>query len=632
MAERLKTMMEDLVKVEREIWSASHQRTLRDLQSNLLRERGEILEELSPAGSGLLRRLASRSVHGARSVADVELRAQLALIEASLEEVDRKLGPKEGTGATEGDLTELLERQKDLSGGIELLEGFISDISTHVLSRARIVGATSAKTALMLAQLGQFDAVLIDEASMMPMVMSYLAAGLARERVVVAGDFRQLPPISKDQSERGRSLYARSVFESSSITKGISTGLHLPHVSILTSHFRAHPAIMGLFNERFYGGRLQSAYVDPSPPAIESDKSCEELLAQRVAVVDTSSLEPQGIYTHGSKANPVHAVIIRTLVQRLLRGSSLNAADVGVIAPYRPQVDLVHSLLREAELSDVACGTVHRFQGDERRVIVLDLVESGPHRLGAFLSGTEVGELSGRLLNVALSRAREQLFIVSNNEHLLSQLRSDSLVRGIVAQCVQAGHLLQAEDIALHGEEGAWGGGSSAMQLFAHEEFYAALVADLIEAQLEVQLSSPLLSTLGASVVAGALARGVASRGVKARVVVAHGGSQEAINAMQAAGIEVAVVKGDVGEFSAVGVVIDGEVAWLAPRSPLAADQTGVRCGVRVVSPSLARLVKPLTARLLQRAPVGDTPSRLLTHRGTAVDAIKHETLSPVAR
>lgn len=111
--------------------------------------------------------------------------------------------------------------------------------------------------------------------------------------------------------------------------------------------------------------------------------------------------------------NPVEAAAVRTLIQRLLAGQhGICTNDIGVIAPYRKQVQKIRQLLRNENLNAVRVGTVDDYQGQEERIIVISttlsnterLAKEGEHSLG-FLSNE-------RRFNVAITRASSLCIIV----------------------------------------------------------------------------------------------------------------------------------------------------------------------------------------------------------------------------
>ena len=81
-----------------------------------------------------------------------------------------------------------------------------------VVQEARIVGATVTKTYLSPKQFVGFDAVIVDEASMVILPALYYSAALARERVVISGDFRPLPPIVQTDQRELFEAIGRDVF------------------------------------------------------------------------------------------------------------------------------------------------------------------------------------------------------------------------------------------------------------------------------------------------------------------------------------------------------------------------------------------------------------------------------------
>ena len=92
-----------------------------------------------------------------------------------------------------------------------------------------------------------------------------------------------------------------------------------------------------------------------------------------------------------------------------------GSGSVGVIAPYIAQVRLVRAMMQDyqerrrkdmPDLSEVACSTVHQFQGSERDVVVLDTVESYPAKRPGVLTYKNANGSVDRLVNVAVTRAR----------------------------------------------------------------------------------------------------------------------------------------------------------------------------------------------------------------------------------
>src|ERR1022692_3359567 len=98
----------------------------------------------------------------------------------------------------------------------------------------------------------QFDVVIIDEASMLMFPMSFYAAGLAKRTVVVAGDFRQLPPIVLSDELLVNEWLKKDAFYKIGIPDQIKKKQPPPYLVALRTQFRMREDICKLVNELFY--------------------------------------------------------------------------------------------------------------------------------------------------------------------------------------------------------------------------------------------------------------------------------------------------------------------------------------------------------------------------------------------
>ena len=305
------------------------------------------------------------------SIRDLEraIRALTSDILASTEQLDGQT-----TEEVAEEFDDLSIRKSQLREAIADLEGVRGSNTEVPIENARVVACTASQAILRIQSLRGFDAVLIDEGSMLPLPVMVLLAGLARERAVVAGDFRQLPPISISQSAAARQWFARDIFEAAGIVDKVESGKNDKRLVSLTSHFRGHETLCQLINERFYGGTL--AARSSQPPPWNDSEAPFGLSESSIVLVDTSGFSPRGHISNSSKVNILHALMVRTIVGMLRNAGMVeHPGDLGVIAPYRPQVALIEDLLQESALENVTVGTAHRFQGGERRSIVLDLTD-----------------------------------------------------------------------------------------------------------------------------------------------------------------------------------------------------------------------------------------------------------------
>ncbi|MEM1350295.1 MAG: DEAD/DEAH box helicase family protein, partial [Myxococcota bacterium] len=293
---------------------------------------------------------------------------------------------------------------------------------------------------------------IVDEASQINEPMTLAAIVLAR-RFVLVGDHLQLPPIVQSEqalsaffdphgahAPRGEALVGRGVdpdehdlldlprlFELDEGLReagvaGLDRSLferlvvRLPHV-MLEEQYRMNAAIMAFSNSAFYDGKLR-AHASVVAQTLELPESVQQTLPDHLRVL-LSPDHPvlfQHVEGHDrARTNEAEARAVVELVSALWRSGSLDGPEpfsLGVISPFRAQVQLIRNMLRErlgarAEAIDV--DTVERYQGGERDAILVSLVKT--ERAGEFLADT-------RRLNVTLTRARKKLILFGHRRCL----------------------------------------------------------------------------------------------------------------------------------------------------------------------------------------------------------------------
>jgi DNA polymerase III delta prime subunit len=480
---------------------------------------------------------------------------------------------------------ELRARDEEVTEAIRDLESLVEDSSISALQRARVVACTATQAVLRGPSLGEFDVVIVDEASMLPLPYAVFLAGLAKEKVVVGGDFRQLPPISLSNSAVAREWFARDLFEVAGIVDLVDRGEDHPSLAMLTTQFRGHEALSSLINGPFYGGKLVPKRKEA--PSFDGERVPEWIARNPVVLIDSSSLAPYGHVERKSKGNLTHAVIVRSVCGALRSAGLLQTpSDVGVIAPYRAQVSLLEDLLEEAQLSEVAVGTVHRFQGAERETIILDLTESDPHTLSSFLGGTSLRDTGSRLLNVALSRAQARLIVVANLSYLRAHLSERHLLQGVLADIEQVGGVVDVREVVpdVVAPSAPAVTDPSLLQRFDAQTFLAGVTTDMREARASIVVGSPLLGERSAHVFA-TVVQPVTARGVTVEVITGDATTQSeeqdlAARILEGSGITVRKVSSGIP----CGVVVDGETLWLGTTSPLRSVEASEVCMARTIS------------------------------------------------
>jgi CRISPR/Cas system-associated exonuclease Cas4 (RecB family) len=264
---------------------------------------------------------------------------------------------------------------------------------------ASAVLTTCSSASLELVRAGEFDVVLFEESSQIR-IQDAFAGLLQAGKAVIIGDERQLPPVSRLHRPVSSLLdIALATLKRHSLTQDLTVPLQV--------QYRMQREICDLVNRRFYDGTLVSSpTIDQrqSLPSITGSTGIPQLddilnpdIA--IAVVDVEGIEEYRGVTTFNRLN----LVVDSLLVRSLRSSGLAANQIGLITPYKEQQRrLVATVGREADI-----GTVDSFQGQERDIVILDLVRANPDRNVGFT-------LDPNRLNVALSRAREKLIILTN--------------------------------------------------------------------------------------------------------------------------------------------------------------------------------------------------------------------------
>jgi hypothetical protein len=262
----------------------------------------------------------------------------------------------------------------------------------------------------------EFDLAIVDEAGQVSTPILLVAAVKAR-RMVLVGDHKQLPPFLDEDVRRWSTELAGKREDASEIAdvlkKSAFERLHSmvgdDHRDLLRLQRRMPKALSDFVSEVFYGGQLRCAHVD---------RDADPLFRSRLVMIDTADRPPaerqrgsaEGWSPHGYE-NELEAKLIVDLVARYERWQ----ADWGVIVPYLAQTKLVRTLVGSAIGGAARVGesinTVDAFQGGERDFIVYGLTRSNQRGDVGFLS-----EL--RRVNVAFSRARQQLVLVGDSRTL----------------------------------------------------------------------------------------------------------------------------------------------------------------------------------------------------------------------
>lgn len=295
------------------------------------------------------------------------------------------------------------------------------EIQGQLFSEARVIACTLTGSANPLLVGQKFGTLFIDEAAQALEAACWIAIQKA-DRVILAGDHRQLPPTIKCPEALAGGLdrtLMQTIVENQPRT-----------VSLLTTQYRMCEGIMQFPNQEFYEGKLQSApnvkyrgILDWDCP-IEWKSIDVESTGGKAANSDSAEEmdETYGEVTVGeSRANPAEAVytlqVLKDYFEKIGKDRILyERIDVGLISPYQGQVRLLRRLVKQDAYWRpfrplMTINTVDGFQGQERDIIVISMVRSNSEGQVGFLRDL-------RRMNVAITRARMKLLLIGDKETL----------------------------------------------------------------------------------------------------------------------------------------------------------------------------------------------------------------------
>ena len=287
--------------------------------------------------------------------------------------------------------------------------------------KAQVVACTPVVAAGRLMRDLRFKTVFIDEAAQALEPMSWIPISRA-DRVIFAGDHLQLPPTVKSRkAEEGGLKY--TLFERVVKSQKAATAL-------LRTQYRMHDNIMGFSNKMFYEGKLESD-VTVKDNLLSFDQN-DELLNRSLEFIDTAGSgynekqNPESL----SYSNPEEAELLLKHLAKVLeqyeettarhldsaRSDKTVSLRIGIIAPYKQQVEFIRNYILENELfkdsrHHFSVRTVDGFQGQERDIICISMTRSNDNGEIGFLSDT-------RRMNVALTRAKRKLLVFGDSATL----------------------------------------------------------------------------------------------------------------------------------------------------------------------------------------------------------------------
>ena len=322
-----------------------------------------------------------------------------------------------------------MDRLKSRAAEIELR------INAELFGEARVIACTLVGSAHHLLEGMKFGTLFIDEAAQALEAACWIPMKRAN-RVILAGDHCQLPPTVKSiaalRAGLGKTLMERIAENKPEV------------VTLLKIQYRMNDEIMRFSSDWFYGGKVESApqikyrsVLDYDHPITWIDTSNEEnqitiegedapedsaSTSSSVSAANQNSdlnFKEQFVGESFGRINKAEAELtLLTLAEYFTKIGKQRVLeeriDVGIISPYRAQVQYLKKLIKKYEFFKpyrrlISVNTVDGFQGQERDVILISLVRSNDEGQIGFLKDL-------RRMNVAMTRARMKLIILGNKD------------------------------------------------------------------------------------------------------------------------------------------------------------------------------------------------------------------------
>jgi len=292
------------------------------------------------------------------------------------------------------DMAKWIQINREIKKLVKEKEKIERRILREILKNAQVVCTTNSTAGGDFLKDQKFDTVFIDEASQAT-EPSCLIPMVKANRVILAGDHRQLPPTVLHPEAKGLSytLFERFI----DIYPTISY--------ILRIQYRMNEKIKEFSSREFYDGLLISAerVKDIKLSDLTGKFSNHPILSDTpVVFIDTKGEFPEKVKKGSkSKYNPKEAKLVKEIIDKLLN-FGINPESIGIITPYKDHEEYLKSLIQDIEIH-----TVDGFQGREKEIIIISLVRSNPEEEIGFLDDI-------RRLNVAITRAKRKLIIVGD--------------------------------------------------------------------------------------------------------------------------------------------------------------------------------------------------------------------------
>jgi uncharacterized small protein (DUF1192 family) len=332
----------------------------------------------------------------------------------------------------EGELSTLAVELNPLEERIRSLQDEISQLEQKTIAEARAIFCTLTKSYTGKELDGQtFNAVIVDEISMALPPLIFLAAGRATSRVILVGDFLQLPPIVRSDTEVSNARLGKDTFHHAGVERDLKPAENCPVLTKLGGQRRMVPNIADVARHLVYN---QAGGLDDDPEVTTRSVPpwLDFLPSNPLLVVDTADLhcwsgkQPGSLSRFNFYSATVAVEVAALAAAKLQKPPENEPPPIGIVTPFAAQRRLLSKLVNDMGLEQwVAAGTVHTFQGGEADLIIFDSVLDEPYWSARLCTPKYTNDVK-RDLNVSVTRAKNRFVLVGSSEWLNKYARPAS--------------------------------------------------------------------------------------------------------------------------------------------------------------------------------------------------------------
>ncbi|EJO76657.1 AAA domain-containing protein [Leptospira interrogans] len=329
-----------------------------------------------------------------------EYRKDVIEISKQAKKFKRNFGEKERE-----ERKKLFTEVKELKKTIRSMEIGLID---SLVSSHPVIVSTPVASARGILENRTFDFCVLDESSQ-ALEPAFWISILKSDRVILAGDHKQLPPTLFSE---------KNYLETTLFEKAAENLESYGRVFLLDTQYRMKDEISAFPSKEFYSGLLKSGRSEKER---KSNFPKTFPFSNAFQWIDTSGTDSEEVILDDSISNPFEADL-QVRLCFLLKENDWPEDEITILSPYRAQVRLISEKLRDVGLTKINVSTIDSFQGRENRCILLGFVRSNLEGRSGFLK-------ESRRINVGMTRARDLLLCIGDSSTLSQDPFLSKLIR-----------------------------------------------------------------------------------------------------------------------------------------------------------------------------------------------------------